>query len=208
MDLKFLAGAFSPLVNSQHEASIASGKDLILEQAMAIATGKSEKPDPLAQRLNAWLDSAQVTCITSLSPLAPLCFDTPGKTLGGLCRSCGQEVLAARQSLKGLLGASEANLVSLPPLHQRLCPVPIPLPRACRGQQAAELGRAGALQDRMLHVCRSRATAALKESHANFGCFRKPNDLPGSPEPAAVGSPSATSQKSLGSRSFFSSMRS
>ena len=78
VDLKFLAGAFSPLVNSQHEASIASGKDLILEQAMAIATGKSEKPDPLAQRLNAWLDSAQVTCITSLSPLA-LCFDTQAR---------------------------------------------------------------------------------------------------------------------------------
>ena len=75
VDLKFLAGAFSPLVNSQHEASIASCKDLILEQAMAVATGKSEKPDPLAQCLNAWLDSAQVTCITSLPPLAP-CFDT------------------------------------------------------------------------------------------------------------------------------------
>ena len=70
MDLKFLAGAFSPLVNSQHEASIASCKDLILEQAMAVATGKSEKPDPLAQRLNTWLDSAQVTGITSLQPLA------------------------------------------------------------------------------------------------------------------------------------------
>ena len=75
--------------------------------------------------------------------------------------------------------------------------------------QAAASSRAGegsALQDRMLHVCRSRATAALKESHANFGCFREPNDLPGSPEPAALGSPSAASQKSLGSRSF-SSMR-
>ena len=70
MDLKFLAGAFSPLVNSQHEASVATCKDLILEQAMAIATGKGEKPDPLAQRLSSWLDSAQVTCVTSLSPLA------------------------------------------------------------------------------------------------------------------------------------------
>ena len=70
MDLKFLAGAFSPLVNSQHEASIASCKDLILEQAMAIAEGKGERPDPLAQRLNAWLDAAEVPDITSLSPLA------------------------------------------------------------------------------------------------------------------------------------------
>ena len=66
VDLKFLAGAFSPLVNSQHEASIASCKDHILEQAMAIAEGKGERPDPLAQRLNTWLDAAEVTGITSL----------------------------------------------------------------------------------------------------------------------------------------------
>ena len=75
-----------------------------------------------------------------------------------------------------------------------------------QGTASSRAGESSALQDKMLHVCRSRATAALKESHANFGCFREPNDAPGSPEPDALSSPSATSQKSLGSRSF-SSMR-
>ena len=121
-----------------------------------------------------------------------------------LCRALQElptESIGCILELNGLQGGSQA--CQPPALHCRLsaddCSAAL--------LQAAASSRAGesiTLQDRMLHVCRSRATAALKESHANFGCFREPNDLPGSPEPTPVGSPSATSQKSLASRSFSS----
>ncbi len=62
VDLKFLAGAFSPLVKAPHEASIAACRQLITEQAVALAQGQSDEPDPLAERLDAWLDSCEVSC--------------------------------------------------------------------------------------------------------------------------------------------------
>ena len=92
MDLTFLAGAFSPLVNSQHEASIASCKHIILEQAMAVAQGKVERPDPLAHHLNTWLDTAEVTDSPSLSLLAHR-INTMAKPWR-LCSSRWQEGLA------------------------------------------------------------------------------------------------------------------
>ena len=62
VDLNFLAGAFSPLVKGPHEASIAACRQLITEQAAAIAQGTGEQPDPLADRLDAWLASCEVSC--------------------------------------------------------------------------------------------------------------------------------------------------
>ena len=61
VDLKFLAGAFSPLVKAPHEASIAACKQLITDQAVDIAEGRGERPDPLAERLDAWLASCEVS---------------------------------------------------------------------------------------------------------------------------------------------------
>ncbi|CAL5224212.1 g6858 [Coccomyxa viridis] len=61
VDLKFLAGAFSPLVKAPHEASIAACRQLITEQAVALAQGQSDEPDPLAERLDAWLDSCEAS---------------------------------------------------------------------------------------------------------------------------------------------------
>lgn len=66
VDLKFLAGAFSPLVKAPHEASIAACQQLITEQAVALAQGKREEPDPLAEQLDAWLDSCEVSDILSI----------------------------------------------------------------------------------------------------------------------------------------------
>ncbi len=60
MDLKFLAGAFSPLVKAPHEASISECRQLITDQAVALAQGEGDEPDPLAERLGAWLDSCEV----------------------------------------------------------------------------------------------------------------------------------------------------
>ena len=66
VDLKFLAGAFSPLVKAPHEASITECRQLITEQAVALAEGKGDEADPLAERLDAWLDSCEVSCSLSL----------------------------------------------------------------------------------------------------------------------------------------------
>ena len=67
VDLKFLAGAFSPLVKGPHEASISACYQLITEQAEAIARGQGEDHDPLAERLDAWLVSSQVSLLLLLS---------------------------------------------------------------------------------------------------------------------------------------------
>ena len=61
VDLKFLAGAFSPLVKGPHEASISACRQLIMEQAEALARGQGEIHDPLAERLAAWLGPSEVS---------------------------------------------------------------------------------------------------------------------------------------------------
>lgn len=66
VDLKFLAGAFSPLVRGPHEAAISACRQLIVEQAAAIAQGNGESQDPLAERLDAWLDSSEVQLVSLL----------------------------------------------------------------------------------------------------------------------------------------------
>lgn len=75
VDLKFLAGAFSPLVKGPHEASISACYQLITEQAEAIARGQGENHDPLAERLDAWLASSQVSQPLLLSPCRSLQSD-------------------------------------------------------------------------------------------------------------------------------------
>ena len=68
-----------------------------------------------------------------------------------------------------------------------------------------------ALQERIMWACRGKATAALKESRANFGSFREPKDQSASgtaPESSAASSASSASQRSPGSIRSSSSMRS
>ena len=62
VDLKFLAGAFSPLVKAPHEASISACRQTIVDQAVALAKGQGEREDPLAERLEEWLSSCEVSC--------------------------------------------------------------------------------------------------------------------------------------------------
>ena len=62
VDLKFLAGAFSPLVKAPHEASISACRQSIVDQAVALAKGQGEREDPLAERLEEWLSSCEVSC--------------------------------------------------------------------------------------------------------------------------------------------------
>ena len=68
-----------------------------------------------------------------------------------------------------------------------------------------------ALQERIMRACQGKATAALKESRANFGSFREPKDQSASgaaPESSAASSATSASQKSLGAIRSSSTMRS
>ncbi len=60
VDLKFLAGAFSPLVKAPHEASISACRQSIVDQVVALAKGQGEREDPLAENLEEWLCSCEV----------------------------------------------------------------------------------------------------------------------------------------------------
>jgi hypothetical protein len=60
VDLQYLAGAFSPLLKGRPEGSVAAARETIVAQAVAIAAGEAEEPDPLAPRLEQWLESAKV----------------------------------------------------------------------------------------------------------------------------------------------------
>ncbi len=61
MDLKFIAGAFSPLVRASHEAVIAAAREKIVAQALAIANDDhGEETDPLLDQLDGWLAAAEV----------------------------------------------------------------------------------------------------------------------------------------------------
>lgn len=77
--------------------------------------------------------------------------------------------------------------------------------------QASAAGRGGesrVLQDRMLRVCHGKAMAALKESRANFGCFRESKvDQGAALEAPQASAQSTASQKSPNSIRSFSSMR-
>ncbi len=65
VDLKFVAGAFSPLVRASHEAVIAAAREKIVAQALAIANDDhGEETDPLLDRLEGWLATAEVHQIT------------------------------------------------------------------------------------------------------------------------------------------------
>ncbi|CAL8463713.1 g3247 [Coccomyxa elongata] len=62
VDLKFIAGAFSPLVRASHEAVIAAAREMIVTQALAIANDDhGEEPDPLLDQLDGWLAAAEAS---------------------------------------------------------------------------------------------------------------------------------------------------
>ena len=77
VDLKFLAGAFSPLVKAPHEASISACRQSIMDQAVTLAKGQGEREDPLAERLEEWLTSCEVSCRLPACLTARRAVDVP-----------------------------------------------------------------------------------------------------------------------------------
>ena len=79
VDLKFIAGAFSPLVKASHEAVIAAARERIVTQALDIAAGEThtEDPDPLVDQLDGWLAAAEVSdhnlLVRSVHPCNMMC---------------------------------------------------------------------------------------------------------------------------------------